>query len=308
MLALKVLGALGGFVFSVWVARTLGDAALGRAELFILWVTVGATLMRGGWEGAVVKAFGAWTSQGQGARIRRAFRRWTGAMALIGLAVAGLGSLGFAEAWGPSPWIGCGIGAWVVIGWLAECLRGTGHVSTYALFQPGWWMLLAGLLIVFGVEDPALALALSGLGMAVLALFGAGWWFRNRFEPAPQQTGTSDISMARLALPIWLGSVLHLVLSWADTAMLSAWLTEADVAHYRAAFRLAALLTFTQFAVNALGAPTFGALHAAGDRWVASHSAPDWVAQHGRGPARFGVPAGLGTLAFVVVGTGFCAG
>ena len=47
--------------------------------------------------------------------------------------------------------------------------------------------------------------------------------------------------------------------------MLSAWLTEADVAHYRAAFRLAALLTFTQFAVNALGAPTFGALHAAGD-------------------------------------------
>ena len=222
--------------------------------------------MRGGWEGAVVKAFGAWTSQGQGARIRRAFRRWTGAMALIGLAVAGLGSLGFAEAWGPSPWIGCGMGAWVVIGWLAECLRGTGHVSTYALFQPGWWMLLAGLLIVFGVEDPALALALSGLGMAVLALFGAGWWFRNRFEPAPQQTGTSDISMARLALPIWLGSVLHLVLSWADTAMLSAWLTEADVAHYRAAFRLAALLTFTQFAVNALGAPTFGALHAAGDR------------------------------------------
>ena len=266
VLALKVLGALGGFVFSVWVARTLGDAALGRAELFILWVTVGATLMRGGWEGAVVKAFGAWTSQGQGARIRRAFRRWTGAMVLIGLVVAGLGSMGFADALGPSPWIGCGIGAWVVIGWLAECLRGTGHVSTYALFQPGWWMLLAGLLIVFGVEDPALALVLSGLGMAVLALLGAGWWFRNRFEPAPQQTGTSDISMARLALPIWLGSVLHLVLSWADTAMLSAWLTEADVAHYRAAFRLAALLTFTQFAVNALGAPTFGALHAAGDR------------------------------------------
>jgi O-antigen/teichoic acid export membrane protein len=31
------------------------------------------------------------------------------------------------------------------------------------------------------------------------------------------------------------------------------------------AFRLAALLTFTQFAVNALGAPTFGALHAKGD-------------------------------------------
>ena len=266
VLALKVLGALGGFVFSVWVARSLGDAALGRAELFILWVTVGATLLRGGWEGAVVKAFGAWTSQGQGARIRRAFRRWTGAMVLIGLAVAGLGSLGFAEEWGPSPWIGWGMGAWVVIGWLAECLRGTGHVSTYALFQPGWWMLLAGLLIFFGMEDPALALALSGLVMAALAVLGVGWWFGKRFQADGSEEGNGNISMARLALPIWLGSVLHLVLSWADTAMLSAWLTEADVAHYRAAFRLAALLTFTQFAVNALGAPTFGAQHAAGDQ------------------------------------------
>lgn len=268
MLALKVLGALGGFVFSVWVARTLGDAALGRAELFILWVTVGATLLRGGWEGAVVKAFGAWTSQGLGHRVRGAFRRWTGVMLAIGLAAGWVGSwlLGPERGIGPSMWVGCGIGAWVVIGWLAECLRGTGHVSTYALFQPGWWMLIAGALILFGVEDPVLALVLSAVTMAVLALGGTGWWFSRRFQADAPQEGESDVSMVQLALPIWVGSVLHMVLSWADTAMLSAWLTEADVAHYRAAFRLAALLTFTQFAVNALGAPTFGALHAAGDR------------------------------------------
>ena len=154
----------------------------------------------------------------------------------------------------------------MVIGWLAECLQGTGHVSTYALFQPGWWMLLAGLLIVFGVQDPAPPRSvLSALAMAGLSLAGTGWWFRNRYRTPAEGQGEPKVSMGRLALPIWIGSVLHLVLSWADTAMLSAWLTEADVAHYRAAFRLAALLTFTQFAVNALGAPTFGALHAAGD-------------------------------------------
>jgi len=109
-------------------------------------------------------------------------------------------------------------------------------------------------------------LVLSALTMAVLALGGTSWWFSRRFQADAPQEGESDVSMVQLALPIWVGSVLHMVLSWADTAMLSAWLTEADVAHYRAAFRLAALLTFTQFAVNALGAPTFGALHAAGDR------------------------------------------
>ncbi len=267
VLALKVLGAFGGFVFSVWVARTLGDAALGRAELFILWVTVGATLLRGGWEGAVVRAFGAWTSHGLGDRVRSAFRRGTRVMVAIGCAAGLIGSqiFGTKHGIGPSEWIGWGIGAWVVIGWLAECLRGTGHVSTYALFQPGWWMLLAGILIVFGVPDPVLALVLSAGAMAVLSLAATAWWFRNRYRTSERAGGDPAVSMARLALPIWIGSVLHLVLSWADTAMLAAWLTEADVAHYRAAFRLAALLTFTQFAVNALGAPTFGALHAAGD-------------------------------------------
>lgn len=268
VLALKMLGALGGFVFSVWVARTLGDAALGRAELFILWVTVGATLLRGGWEGAVVRAFGAWTAHGRGDQVRRAFRRWTRVMVAVGCVAGWVGAQFFGEksGIGPSPWVGWGIGAWVVIGWLAECLRGTGHVSTYALFQPGWWMLLAGILIVFGIRDPALALVLSAAVMAVLSLVATSWWFRNQYRTTAPTEGKPDVSMARLALPIWLGSVLHLVLSWADTAMLSAWLTETDVAHYRAAFRLAALLTFTQFAVNALGAPTFGALHAAGDK------------------------------------------
>ena len=76
---------------------------------------------------------------------------------------------------------------------------------------------------------------------------------------------TDSQTLMQLAGPIWLGSMLHLVLSWADTALIAAWLETSDVAHYRAAFRLAALLTFTQFAVNALGAPTFGALHAKGD-------------------------------------------
>ena len=111
VLALKVLGALGGFLFSVWVARNLGDAALGRAELFILWVTVGATLLRGGWEGAVVKAFGAWTSHGMAERIRSAFRRWTGVMLGIGL-VAGLVAHRCWSRSGPRPvlvyWLGIG--------------------------------------------------------------------------------------------------------------------------------------------------------------------------------------------------------
>ena len=273
VLAFKLLGALGGFLFSLWVARAHGDAAMGRAELFILWVTVGATLLRGGWEGAVVKVFGAWTSRGEGHRVKRGFQKWTRSMVAIGIGAAGFGWLVFGDGVPGEPaWLGWAMGAWVVIGWLAEALRGTGHVSTYALFQPGWWMLFAGLIMALGCQDATLALGISAVVMAGMALLGTTWWFRRRFSSQQGESKSTSGAqgsfrpMARLAIPIWLGSVLHLVLSWADTAMLAAWLSEADVAHYRAAFRLAALLTFTQFAVNALGAPTFGALHAAGEK------------------------------------------
>ena len=246
---------------------------MGRAELFILWVTVGATLLRGGWEGAVVKVFGAWTSSGERHRVREGFQKWTRFMVAIGIGTAGFGWLVLSDVIpGGSKWLGGAMGAWVVIGWLAEALRGTGHVSTYALFQPGWWMLFAGLIMALGCQDATLALGISAVLMAGMAFLGVSWWFRRRFTSQDLESNltvagqSSFRPMARLAIPIWLGSVLHLVLSWADTAMLSAWLTEVDVAHYRAAFRLAALLTFTQFAVNALGAPTFGALHAAGEK------------------------------------------
>jgi O-antigen/teichoic acid export membrane protein len=169
--------------------------------------------------------------------------------------------------------LGIAIGAWVLIGWAGEALRGVGRVGVYALLQPGWWMLLAGGMILLLGWDPIPALSATAVVLALLGMAAAWVFFRKavNVQDVPAEDAaierTADIQKLRaLAGPIWLGSMLHLVLSWADTALIAAWLSEADVAHYRAAFRLAALLTFTQFAVNALGAPTFSALHDSGDR------------------------------------------
>lgn len=273
VLTLKVLGALGGFLFSLLVARRFGDAALGRAELFVLMITVGATLFRGGMEGAVVKLFGAWSSAGAHGRVLQRFVSWS--RPLVGLALLlAIGGWFLPGGWKfrsvpIGGWLGLAMGAWLLIGWVNESLRGTGRVGFYALFQPGWWMLLAGGLVVVVGMDPTESLAWAALFLASTGMVFATWLFRraSRVDKSPKHLDArEDGAMLRsLAAPIWLGSMLHLVLSWADTAILAVWLDEAGVAHYRAAFRLAALLTFTQFAVNALGAPTFGALHAAGD-------------------------------------------
>lgn len=284
VLALKLAGAFGGFLFSLLVARQFGDDALGRAELFVLAITVGGTLLRGGVEGAAVKLFSGWAAKGEHTRLFHRFIRWSRPMVAVAVCAGLIGwcapmhlrVIRFDAA------LGLAVGAWVLIGWSGEALRGVGRVGVYALLQPGWWMLMALVPIVLLGWHPIAALSLTG---AVLAVFGMGaavWFFRRAAFPlsqsatasvrAPERASDDDrrkqdgVQLRTLAGPIWLGSMLHLVLSWADTALIAAWLTEADVAHYRAAFRLAALLTFTQFAVNALGAPTFGALHAEGDR------------------------------------------
>jgi len=271
VLVLKVAGAFGGFLFSLLVARKFGDDALGRAELFVLAITVGATLLRLGAEGAVVKLFSGWSSTGQYGRIALRFRSWSRPICAVALAVACLGVLAPMDLFliRLDGWLGWAIGAWVLIGWSGEALRGTGRVGWYALLQPGWWMLLAGIFVVLLGLQPVPALSVTGGVLAVLGLVGAMSLFgRQAGKETPElQEGarTDSQTLMQLAGPIWLGSMLHLVLSWADTALIAAWLETSDVAHYRAAFRLAALLTFTQFAVNALGAPTFGALHAKGD-------------------------------------------
>lgn len=273
MLLLKVAGAFGGFLFSVLVARKFGDEELGRAELFVLAITVGATLLRGGAEGAVVRLFSGWSSQGEPRRIAHRFRHWSRPILVIAIAAALVGAANPFEL-GPvrlDVWLGIAIGAWVLIGWSGEALRGTGRVGWYALLQPGWWMLIAGGAVLILGLDPVPALSVMGVVLAMFGMAGSIWLFGKRTGEAPLESSEEaslkedGVALRHLAAPIWLGSMLHLVLSWADTALIAAWLTEADVAHYRVAFRLAALLTFTQFAVNALGAPTFGALHAKGD-------------------------------------------
>ena len=272
MLAIKVLGALGGFLFSLLVARRFGDDALGRAELFVLAITVGATFFRFGREGAVVRMFGAWSSREETGRIWDRYRSWSLPFIVIACLAGAAGWFLPLEILGVrfDGWLGLGMGGWLLIGWAGEALRGTGRVGWYAMLQPGWWMLMAAMLIVVGAEGPKEVLAVTAVVLAAFGMLGTVSKFRRSAGEAPatlhESARKEDLAaLNKLAGPIWLGSMLHLVISWADTAMLATWMTEADVAHYRAAFRLAALLTFTQFAVNALGAPTFGALHAAGD-------------------------------------------
>ena len=65
--------------------------------------------------------------------------------------------------------------------------------------------------------------------------------------------------------PMLLGSAMFLVMSWTDTLLLGHFLDEVEVGVYRVAFRLAAVITLVQAAVNSYAAPWFAERHAVGD-------------------------------------------
>ncbi|HCL46938.1 MAG TPA: hypothetical protein DHW55_06720 [Flavobacteriales bacterium] len=55
-------------------------------------------------------------------------------------------------------------------------------------------------------------------------------------------------------------------MSWTDTLLLGHFLEEDQVGIYRVAFRMAAVVTLVQAAVNSYAAPLFAECHASGDR------------------------------------------
>ena len=62
-----------------------------------------------------------------------------------------------------------------------------------------------------------------------------------------------------------LSTSMFMVMNWTDTLMIGYYLTEDEVGIYRLAFKVAALVTFAQFAINSIAAPMFSSFKAKGD-------------------------------------------
>ena len=95
-------------------------------------------------------------------------------------------------------------------------------------------------------------------------------------------------------MPLLVSGSLFLVISWTDTLMIGYFKTSADVGIYRVAFKIATLITFIQFAVNSIAAPTIAALYAKEDL----SGLRKYVKQIGVINAAFAVPITLAIVLF----------
>ena len=286
MLGVKLFGAAAGYAVAWWVSRHEGAAAYGRFELALTVLTIGALAAKLGLDGVLVKWLAATTAQGhrniQRQLAVRAFVVSIGMAGMIsGLMFSGLDVwltswLGDPELAGLWPVVAAHIPVMALWGMAAEGLRGLSRMCSYALLQPGIIMAGAVALLVFGdmnvMQAYVWSLAASALLGAVLLVTalprirrgeGAG-------EGARAVAGAAGDygwrAMFATGWPMLLSSAMFLVMSWTDTLLVGHFLEEVQVGIYRVAFRMAAVVTLVQAAVNSYAAPLFAERHALGDR------------------------------------------
>ena len=274
MLATKLIGASSGYALAWWVTHHEGAAAYGRFELALTVLTILALGSRLGLDGVLVKWMAATKAKGlqqfQSRLVMRAvvvvLTVSLGGVLVMnhGLAARLTGWLGDGSmdlAW---PWVAAGIPAMAMWGLSSEALRGLARMKTYALLQPGMVMAVTVMLMVgLGWQViPSYALALGVFSLVAIGLLVVGLSWKSSETPT-EEWGWQ--SMVATGWPMLMSSAMFLIMSWTDTLLLGHFLEEDQVGIYRVAFRMAAVVTLVQAAVNSYAAPLFAERHALGD-------------------------------------------
>jgi len=287
MLGVKLVGAAAGYALAWWVSQHEGAAAYGRFELALTVLTIGALAARLGLDGVLGKWLAATTAQGRTGIQRRLANRALfvsvgAAWVLSGLLSGGLdvrltswlGDPAMAGLW---PAVAAHLPVMAFWGMAAEGLRGISRMRSYALLQPGMVMAGAVALLVLGdmnvMQAYVWSLAASAVLGAVLLVTALPRGPRGSGVAASAQGAEGDAdreygwrAMFATGWPMLLSSAMFLVMSWTDTLLVGHFLEEDQVGIYRVAFRMAAVVTLVQAAVNSYAAPLFAERHASGDR------------------------------------------
>jgi len=272
MLAVKLLGAASAYALAWLVGRGQGPEAYGQFELGLTVLTMAAMFSRLGLDAVMVKWLAATRVDGHVGVQRTLARRvstWVlGASMLIGGWVWwGKTWLGHSLGGDEELWtaVACGVPAMALWGLASEMLRGLGRMASYASVQQGVLMALAvASMIVLGL-DVVLAFGFALLAVGVVAVVQVAWSLPTASHAAAVPEAYKGRAMLSTGWPMLLGSAMFLVMSWTDTLLLGHFLNESEVGVYRVAFRLAAVITLVQAAVNSYAAPWFAERHAVGD-------------------------------------------
>jgi len=125
----------------------------------------------------------------------------------------------------------------------------------------------------FAIElaDNVVPLIAFGIGLVLLALL-SGIVTPKRLSQTVSLTSSDKFikpleikPLLVVAFPMLMSTSMFMIMNWTDTIMIGYYRDESQVGVYRLAFKVANLITFTQFAISSIAAPMFSSFFAKND-------------------------------------------
>jgi O-antigen/teichoic acid export membrane protein len=258
--ASEVLASLAGFVATLYIARELGDATLGRYAVFmglLLWLNAGTGQ---GIQQAVKKRI---SEHGGGAReLGAGIIVQAGAFVAVSLAVVVLagpvnGYLGFDGA----GLLVVALGTLFAFSLVRATLEGEQKVHIAALVRPFDRLVRSGVqlaVIFLGILGGGLVGLVWGYVAGAVAATLAGLVFMALVPDWPRREHIERVvGFARYA---WLSGIEGRSLSSMDTVVLAAFVADARIGHYEVAWNLASILAVFATSISDTLYPTLSRL------------------------------------------------
>ena len=277
----RVLGALAGYAVTYLITTSYGAETFGLFEMCLTILTIIGVLGRMGFDGALVKFIPQFREKGEFTNLRATYRftlsRAIPLSVLMGLAL--FVGADFIANFFKSDHLAEGIRITAVIvpfstwiGLNSEAFRGMKNMVAYSFYQRGTTIFIAcfAILILQHFYPTWIHVPLVGFGIGAIALsIAAGVYAPKRIyalgEAQTPSTPLLSKTILAVAFPMLLHASMFMVMNWTDTLMIEYFHDEKDVGIYRLAFKVAALITVAQYAINSIAAPMFSSFKTKGD-------------------------------------------
>jgi O-antigen/teichoic acid export membrane protein len=278
-LTIQVAGAGLAFLFSMVLAKLIGVAELGLYFLAVTVVDIGATVSRLGLETTGLRLASIARSKGDWGSVGALYRKCMGLTLLVGIAMAfpiwlvvshsSLGGDRSSQLRADLPILVFAVAPAALLIVQAEFLKsieasGIGTLS-YALMPPLLLLTGTGSLWLAGNLTLHAIFVLYVVGLVGSLAVAVVIWSRRAPAVWRRRGNIKTGPLLQNSFPVFLVTMMTLVMGWTDILVLGAWSDPEQVGVYGIAMRIALLTTFVLSAVNIVVAPQFAALHAAGD-------------------------------------------
>ena len=274
----RIAGVVTGFFVTLLTSRYYGADALGLVSICLAVLSFASVFGKIGLDVALMKYVAEYASRKDFNTIKAIYisaMKIIVPLSLLISVVLYFISGNLAESYFHKPYLEpiLQINAWLTLPLVlilvnSECIRGLKKIRAYTFFQTVSVSLFAmsTLLVVSNFwkerEVPAFVqFACIGLSGTLSLIM---WLYYSRFTSSEAKEKFSSKELIKVSTPMFVTTLMQLLMSWAGTLILAAYNSEADVGIYNALVRISVFPNITILAINSLSMPRFAEAYSAG--------------------------------------------